>query len=251
MTSKPLPYSHKGDLTTGPVGGHLVRMTVPMIWGLLAVISVQLADTYFVSLLGDTDVLAGISFTFPVTMLISHLTFGINIALSSIVSRLIGAGKQEDVRRVVLHGIIMAFSVSAVIAFLTYIFLEPVFKVLGADAATFPAILAYMPLWLAASAILAVPVNINSAIRASGDTKIPALIMIMIALINFVLDPVLIFGWLGFPAMGVEGAALATLIAYVLGAALALWVIIARKNLMATDGLHLDKFKDSMRRLLV
>jgi len=247
----PYSYRQKGDLTNGPIKNHLIRMTMPMIWGLLAVISVQLADTYFIALLGDTDILAGISFTFPVTMLISHMIFGVNIALSSVTARLIGEKKNEDMRRVVLHGLMMAFFAAGTIALLTYTFLKPLFYLMGADDATFPVIADYMPLWLAASLILALPVNANSAMRANGDTTMPAIVMCTIAAINFVLDPLLIFGLYGFPEMGVTGAALATLIAYSLGTVLALYILTKRKNLMATDSLHLDKLKDSMKRLLV
>ena len=251
--SERIPYSYrqKGDLTTGPIQSHLIRMTIPMIWGLLAVISVQLADTYFIALLGDTDILAGISFTFPVTMLISHMVFGINIALSSVTARLIGEKKTDDMRRVVLHGLMLAFTAAGTIALITYIFLKPLFFMMGGDDNTFPVILDYMPLWLAASLVLALPVNSNSAMRANGDTTMPAIIMCSIAAINFVLDPILIFGLFGFPALGVTGAALATFIAYLCGTFLALYILIVRKNLIATDGLHLDKFKDSMKRLLV
>lgn len=247
------PYAgrnYKHDLTNGSIGRHLTRMTLPMIWGMMAVIVVQLADTYFISLLGDTDILAGISFTFPVTMFISHLVFGINIAMSSVVSRLIGAKQMDDTRRVVLHGIMMAFIASIIIAIITYAGLKPLFSLLGADETTMPAIEQYMPLWLVASAILAIPVNANSAMRASGDTYVPALVMTSVALINFILDPLLIFGKFGFPEMGVTGAALATLIAYVCGTAFALYLLIYKKHLMAIDGLHLDKFKDSMRRMI-
>lgn len=247
----PYSYRQKGDLTNGPIKNHLIRMTMPMIWGLLAVISVQLADTYFIALLGDTDVLAGISFTFPVTMLISHMIFGVNIALSSVTARLIGEKKIEDMRRVVLHGLMMAFFAAGAIALITYTFLKPLFYLIGADDTTFPVIADYMPLWLAASLILALPVNANSAMRANGDTTMPAIVMCSIAAINFVLDPLLIFGLYGFPEMGVTGAALATFLAYAFGTVLALYILTKRKNLVATDGLHLDKFKDSMKRLLV
>ncbi|MCC7305075.1 MAG: MATE family efflux transporter [Alphaproteobacteria bacterium] len=250
MTTKPLPYANRGDLTTGDVQKHLVRMTVPMIWGLMAVISVQLVDTYFVSMLGTRE-LAGISFTFPVTMLISHLVFGLNIALSSVVSRLLGEKKQEDAKRVVLHGIILSFTVSAIIALLCYIFLEPLFRKLGADDETLPVVYDYMPLWLAGSAVLAIPVNANSALRAAGDTVAPAWVMISIALINLVLAPLFIFGWLGVPALGVFGAALATFLSYWFGLVGALYVLIFKKHMVSTDGLHLDKFKDSLKRLAV
>ncbi|MGB0719162.1 MAG: MATE family efflux transporter [Bdellovibrionales bacterium] len=249
--TKPLPYANKGNLTSGPVRGHLVRLTVPMIWGLLAVIAVQLADTYFISLMGDTDVLAGISLTFPITMVISHLVFGINIAMSSNVSRLIGEGKRSDARIIVLHGIIMAFTAAALIALLTYTCLEPLFTLLGADDTTYPVVQQYMPIWLAASVVLSIPVNGNSAIRASGDSLTPAIVMTTAALINFILDPILIFGLFGAPEMGVEGAATATLIAYIGCFALGLYFLIVKKDLLARDSLHLDKFKASMKRLLV
>lgn len=251
MTKKPLPYSSKGDLTNGPIKGHLVRLTLPMIWGLFAVIFVQLVDTYFISLLGDTDILAGISFTFPVTMAISHLVFGFNIALASVVSRLIGEKKHEDVLRVVLHGILMGFTATVVICGLTYVHLESLFFAMGADETTFPVVMEYMPLWLVACCVLAFPTKANSAVRSAGDTFTPAMVMSFIAVVNLILDPLLIFGLAGFPEMGVKGAALATLIAFSCGAVAALYIVIFRKKLMAVDGLHLDSLQDSAKRLLV
>ena len=248
MLKKDLPYANKGDLTTGPVRGHLVRLTVPMIWGIMAVISLQLVDTYFISMLG-TDKLAAISFTFPVTMMISHLVFGMNIAMSSVISRLIGQKNHTDARRVVLHGIIMALGASLTISALCYIFLDQIFLALGADAATLPIIRDYMPLWLIGSALLAVPVNGNSALRAAGDAFTPAVNMTTMALVNFVLAPTLIFGWFGAPAMGVQGAALATLIAYIVCLVMGTRSVI-KAGLVAMDSLHLDKFKDSARRLV-
>lgn len=247
------PYKHsvrtKGDLTIGSINAHLVRLTVPMIWGLLAIISVQLVDTYFISLLGTTE-LAGISFTFPITMIITHLLFGLNVAISSVVSRLLGEKKEADAKRVTLHALMMAFIFSTSIALCTYVFLEPLFKLLGADAQTLPVVLDYMPVWLVASVILAVPVNGNSAIRAGGDSFSPAIIMVMIAVINCILDPILIFGYFGLPALGVAGAAWATLIAYVFGFFGGVFLLVRVKKAVALDGLHLDKFKDSLKRLI-
>ena len=248
MTRKELPYANKGDLTTGPVSGHLVRLTIPMIWGILAVISLSVVDTYFIAMLG-TDKLAAISFTFPVTMMISHLVFGMNIAMSSVISRLIGQKNHEDAKRIVLHGIIMAFGASVLISLLCYFFLDPIFRLMGADDAMLPVIREYMPLWLAGSALLAIPVNGNSALRAAGDAFTPAVNMTAMALVNLILAPILIFGLLGAPAMGVQGAALATFIAYVCCLIMGVHAIL-RKNLVARDGWHFDKFGDSARRLI-
>ncbi len=249
MSQKPLPYQNKGDLTKGPVEKHLIRLTVPMIWGLVAVISVQIADTYFISKLGTRE-LAGIGFTFPVTMLITHLLFGLNIAMSSVISRMIGAGDKDSARRVTLHGIMLAVCTSAVIALITFIFLDPLFTLLGAGPETLPVVQAYMPIWLIASVVLAIPVNGNSAVRAAGDATWPALVMVSMAITNVILDPILIFGLYGFPEMGVSGAATATLIAYCVSLCGGLYVLIIKKQMVPRDGLHLDKFKDSVRRLV-
>ncbi|MGQ0527743.1 MAG: MATE family efflux transporter [Alphaproteobacteria bacterium] len=247
---KPLSYAHKGDLTTGHVHHHLMRLSIPMLWSILAIISLQLIDTYFISMLGTTE-LAGISFTFPVTMLISHLVFGFNVAISSVVSRLIGEKRMDDVKRITLHGMGLALCASSVVALLCYIFLDPIFELMGADETTMPVVRAYMPLWLLGSAILAIPVNANSAMRAAGDSFWPSMTMLGMALINLALAPVLIFGLLGFPALGVMGAALATFIAQLITVFTGLYILISKKDLVALDGLHLDKFKDSCRRLLV
>ena len=245
-----LRYANRGDLTTGPVKGHLVRLSVPMVWALLAIISVQLVDTYFISLIGKTE-LTGMSFTFPVTMLISHLVFGLNVAMSSVISRMIGEKNMRDAKRITLHGIILAFIVASIIAIISYLALDPLFRMLGADETTLHVIYDYMPIWLLASALLAIPVNANSAIRAAGDTFMPSLVMITIALTNLVLAPVLIFGWFGLPALGVFGAGLSTLLAYVCGLVLALYILIIKKDMLPRDGLHLSSFGDSTRRLAV
>ncbi|MBX2834960.1 MAG: MATE family efflux transporter [Micavibrio sp.] len=247
---EPTYNSSKGDLTNGPIRKHLVRLTLPMIWGLFAVIFVQLADVYFISVWGDTDTLAGISFTFPVTMLISHLVFGFNIAMSSVVARLIGEKRYDDMRRIVLHGTVTGFIVTVIVAAVTYVHLEHIFYAMGADEVTYPVIKEYMPLWLVAVCVLALT-KVNSAMRAGGDTVTPALVMSVIALVNLALDPLLVFGLWGFPEMGVKGAAVATLVAFIVGAIYALYAIIVPLKMMAVDSLHLDKFKDSMKRLAV
>lgn len=246
---KDLPYANRGDLTNGSVPRHLFRLTLPMIWGIFAIISVQIADTYFIAKLGTVE-LAAISFTFPVTLIVTHLLFGVNISMASVVSRLIGAKEKDDARRVVLHGLMLALGVSGMLALGGYLLLDPIFSLLGADETTMPIIREYMPIWFIGSVFLSLPSAGNSAIRASGDALIPALIMSVVALLNLILDPLLIFGLLGFPALGVKGAAIGSLSGYLAGMGLGLYVLIFKKNLLCRDGLHLDRFKDSMRRLI-
>jgi Na+-driven multidrug efflux pump len=121
------------DLKTGKITDHLVRLTIPMIWGIAAIVSFQLIDTYYVSLLG-TKQLAAMTFTFPVTFLVFTIIMGFGIAMSSVVSRLIGEGREDDVKRVTTHGLILAFGVGLGLAVVGYIFRDAIFAVMGADA---------------------------------------------------------------------------------------------------------------------
>lgn len=163
----PLPYANKGDLTTGPVGRHLVRLSVPMIWGILAIISFQLVDTYYISLLG-TEALAAISFTFPLNYAIFSVTMGFGIAMSSVLSRLIGSGNKEDVKRITTHGLLLVFMIGLAVTLLGMAFHDPLFRAMGAHDDILPLVRDYMMTWFAGAVFITLPLVGNSAIRAGG-----------------------------------------------------------------------------------
>lgn len=241
--------SHKGNLVDGPVAGHLVRMSVPMIWGILAIISFQLVDTYYISLLGAKP-LAAIGFTFPVTMAIFSLIIGVGIAMSSVLSRKIGSGNHHEVVRIATHGMILAAMIAIMLAIVGFALLHPLFRALGADEETMPMIRDYMTVWLIGILFITIPIVGNSAIRATGDTLIPALSMITASLLNALIGPFLIFGLAGFPRLEIQGAAIATLISYMLAMSLSLYVLYARKKLIFQERLGMDRFGESARELL-
>jgi len=105
------------DLTTGSIPRHLVRMTIPMIWGIMALISFQLVDAYYISRLGTLQ-LASISYTFPVTYGIFSIFIGFGVATSSVISRMIGAKNTEDMKRVASHSLLIVLIVSSIIGLL-------------------------------------------------------------------------------------------------------------------------------------
>lgn len=246
---KDLPYKNKGDLTSGPVHKHLIRLSIPMMWGIFSIISVQIVDIYFISRLG-TEELAAISFVFPVLLVLTHLSFGFSIAIASVVSRLIGEKRTDDVKRVVGHGIFIAFAVASSLAAIFYLLAEPLFSVLGANEDTYALIFQYFPYWLIAFALMAIPVNGNSAMRASGDAVRPAIVMMSVALTNLILDPLLIFGLAGFPELGIKGAAIATLLAYVVGPGIGLFFLLRRTDLICLRSLSTNMFGNSLKRVL-
>ena len=108
-------------------------------------------------------------------------------------------------------------------------------KLLGADGTTATMAGQYMRIWYFALFFVSVPFVGNSAIRSTGDAQTPTYIMLFAVLVNAILDPILIFGYWGFPAMGLEGAAIATAISRGLTMILSFYVLIKREKLITFE----------------
>ena len=201
-------------LTTGSITPHLRRLAVPMVIGVFALISVNLVDTYFVGLLG-TEELAAMSFTFPIVGLIMNLCMGLGIGVTATISRLVGSGDQERAEQVGGHALLIAGLVSLTLALVGAILHDPVFTLMGAHDQLLTYLWEYMRWWFIGLPFIVVVIVLNGVLRAHGNSKTPMRLMLLFAGMNLILDPLLIFGFGGLPALRLEGASIATLIAYV------------------------------------
>jgi putative MATE family efflux protein len=218
-------------LLEGPIGRTLVRLALPMVFGMAAIVLFNVVDTLYVGRLGATE-LAAMSFTFPVVYLVMHVAVGLGVGVTSTISRAIGQGDSERVRRITSDGLFLANTVVIGLAIAGLLTIGPLFRALGAGEELIPHIRTYM-LWLYAGVgFLVIPIVGNSAIRATGDTKTPALIMAVAGLVNVVLDPLLIFGPGPFPRLGLQGAAIATVASWVLTFFAALWILGKRLHMI-------------------
>ncbi|MEM7063463.1 MAG: MATE family efflux transporter [Cyanobacteria bacterium P01_B01_bin.77] len=199
----------QSSLTTGRVSLQLLKLSLPMVWGILSVLAFSLADTYFIAQLG-TNELAAISFTFPVVSILASVAMGLGTGAASVIAREIGKGNRRNVQRLTTDSLLLSFLIVGILAALGLITIRPLFTALGARPDLLPMIHDYMGIWYLGMAFLVIPLVGNSAIRASGNTVVPSLIMAFAALVNIVADPLLIFGWGPLPALGIKGAALAT-----------------------------------------
>jgi putative MATE family efflux protein len=200
------------DLTTGPVSTHLRRQALPMAMGLVAIISFDAVDLFFVSLLGDAP-LAAISFTFPVIWLISSIIIGFEAGAASCISRAVGRNDTQSARRQTTDTVALAGIVSLVLCVIGLLTINPLFRLLGATDELLPLVDDYMGIWYWSAPASAITWTCLSSIRARGNTMLEGKIIALAALLNAVLDPVLIFGLFGMPQLGIAGAALATLLA--------------------------------------
>lgn len=223
---------HKAELITGPVGRTLFRMTGPMVMGFLAMVIFNFVDTYWVSRLG-VDQTAVMQIIMPVQLIIVAVGIGMGVGTSSVISRMLGRGDGHQVQQQVTHAIALAVLVVLVVATVGVLTIDVLFPHIGAGPKTMPYVRQYMTIWYIGIVFVIVPMVGNNAMRAGGDTMTPGLIMMAGAVVNMVLDPLLIFGWWIFPRMEMQGAALATVIARAITMLLSLVVLHHRKRMLA------------------
>jgi putative MATE family efflux protein len=134
-----------------------------------------------------------------------------------------------------LHALLLGLLITAVFSVAGWVTFPRILALLGADAETLPLALSYLRIWLAGMVFLVIPVIGNNAIRATGDTLTPSLIMVVNLGLNIVLDPIFIFGFGPIPAMGIRGAALATVLSRALSLVASLFVLYKIKRLLVFE----------------
>lgn len=220
-------------LTEGRVSSQLKSLALPLVWGLMATMSLNAIEALFIAHLGREE-LAAFSFTFPVILVLTSLAIGLGAGTSSAVARAIGEGDSHKARRLATDAMSLTLLISISVCAVGWLTLEPLFRMLGASDELLPHIRAYMAIWYFSAPCLMVPMVCLSALRAMGMSSVQGYLMGGAALLNVILDPLLIFGYWGFPALGLQGAALATLITRALMLVVAIYILQVRVRLLAT-----------------
>ncbi len=239
----------KAKLTQGSVSTGLFNLTLPMILGITSSLITAVFETYLLGLVG-TDELAAYSFTFPVVGALSSLSLGISIGLSSVLARAVGGGNTTQVTRLATDGIALNFSVMLLVTLIGLLTIGPLFRLMGADETTLRLIVSYMHVWYLGLIFFSLPSMGANALRATGDARISGTIMVAGALMQMILDPFLILGLLGFPRLGIEGAAWAMLISRALLCIATFYVLIHQKRLIVLTRTKLQDVLHSWRQIL-
>ena len=226
-------------LTEGKIGPLLLKLTLPTVLGIFALLGFSVVDTYFVAQLGTTE-LAAMSFTFPVIILLDNVSVGFAIAAGSCISRAIGKRDRTSlldrdrykVKRLATDSLILSLLIGVILVVLGLTTIEPLFTALGAKAEILPLIGQYMKISYLGVIFVVVPIVGNQIIRATGNTLIPSVVMTVAGIVNVVLDPMFIFGYGPIPAMGLQGAALATVISRAVTLAASLFFLHYYENMI-------------------
>lgn len=214
----------KIELTEGSLGKSLLYLSIPLIITNLLQTAYNLADTFWLGQ-HSTEALAAVSFAFPIIFFLISLGIGISIAGSILVAQYSGKGDKDDANMAASQTITYAIIFSVIVSIIGYLAAERLIIFLGAEESVAPLATSYLELIMSGMILLFGFSVFTSLLRGYGDTITPMIIMFISVVLNIVLDPFLIFGWFIFPEMGVDGAAIATLISRGLGFVLGLIIL--------------------------
>ena len=219
------------DIISQPIGRQLVSLTIPMFFALAAIIGLGVVDSYFISFLGTTE-LAAIGFIAPVTMIVTSFALGLGMAISSLNSKLVGAGHMDLAARLITDGFYLTALLALISIGILVFQIVNIFTAIGADQTTLPAIIEYMDIWIFAIPMLMFSQVCSSTFRSLGITDTAAMIAISMTVSNMILDPILIFGLGPFPRLEMAGAALATVISVCISTAIGFYYLGVRERLL-------------------
>lgn len=224
--------SNTQSLVDGSIQQSLVRMTMPMIIGMLMLFTFSLVDTWFISFLG-TEALTAISFTFPVTFFVMSLAIGLGIGASAVVGKFLGGAQHDKAKEAATVINYISFGLACLVVAICWMFMDQIFSAMGASERLIVPIREYMVIWFPGSVLVVCIMTGNSVLRACGDTKTPSILMAIAGFLNAILDPLLIFGIGPFPELGIQGAAWATVIAWSIGFSYLFYLLVFKVEMVS------------------
>jgi putative MATE family efflux protein len=218
------------DLTEGGILKPLVYLSLPIVITNLLQTAYNLADTFWLGRY-STEALAAISFGFPMVFLLISLGMGLSVAGSVLVAQHTGAGETDKAEYAASQTVTFAFIGSLILGLGGYPFVRPFLAFLGASPEVLPGATAYMEVIALGLPFMFGFFVFISLMRGAGDTITPMIVMFGTVVLNVILDPFLINGWalgpIPFPELGIEGAAIATIISRSLAMVVGLGIMLS------------------------
>lgn len=207
----------------------LISMSVPPTISMMINSMYNIVDSVFVASLG-IDALTAVSLAFPIQNLILAIAVGSGVGVNSYVARKLGERNQLEADSTAAHGIILAILHYILLCTLGFIFIRPFFQMFTNNNEILKMGYNYTYIVTFLSFGTIIQIAIEKILQATGDTVSPMVLQIIGAVANIILDPIMIYGYFGFPEMGVTGAAVATVCGQIIALLCSLYVIFYKKQ---------------------
>lgn len=228
------------------IGKLLLRFSLPAIAGMMVMATYNIVDTIFVGILGS-EAIAALSVAFPFQMILGAIAVGTGVGAASLISRSLGSGDKEQAVKAVGQVIGLSLVFGALIALLGFTYLDPLLHLFGATPEIAALTGEYVVVITTGSVMFFLIMGLNNIVRAVGHPTLSMKVMIISALTNIILDPIFIFT-LG---MGVRGAAIATVLAKVIGVAIMLHFFIMGSSEIKISFACLKPRPETIRKIYV
>lgn len=228
-------------METKPMLPLIVTMSVPPLISMFLQYTYNFVDCMFVSWISE-DALTAVSLAFPITTLMIAMSIGTGVGVNVLIARYLGQKNQDMANSVVSNGIILSAACGVIVTIVVLLIMKPFFASFTEDPAIYDMAVDYMRICAFMEVSSMVHICIQKVLQGTGNMIAPMWFQIAGVLLNFVLDPLFIFGVWIFPEMGVEGAAVSTVCGYTFSMILAFYVLIFRKQKVKikTKGFKLD-----------
>jgi len=221
-----------------PEGKLLFGMGVPLAISMLIQAVYNIVDSIFVSYLGESA-LTAVSLSFPIFMLMISVAVGTGIGINSLISRRLGAKRHEEAEHAAGNGFTLMFISMLVFVLLGIFGTRPFMRAYTDVPQTYEYGVTYLTIILTCSVGLFMQIYCERILQSQGKNFYVMVVQISGAVFNIIFDPILIFGWLGFPKLGMAGAAIATVGGQVLAMLISFALIFSKKNEVRLRAKHL------------
>ncbi len=199
------------DFSELPIPVLIRKLALPTSIGFFFNTMFNVVDTWFAGMI-STTAQAGLALSFPVFFIIVSVGMGIGTGATALIANALGKRDEEEARIFARQALVVGFVISVTLSVIGYLTVPYLFRFMNAEGEFLELSLAYMNVILLATVTFLMNGVLNGILSSRGDTISFRNFLMAGALLNVILDPILMFGWFGFPAMGIAGIALATVI---------------------------------------
>jgi len=207
------PARHGVDLTTGSVMRRLIAFAVPMLMGSALQTAYSIVNALWVGRGLGSDAMAALAVSFPIFFLLMAVAGGLTLASNVLVSQAFGARNLVRVKQVIQNSMVLTFGVGLACPLIGHFGADAVVRAMRTPPEVLPMAESYLRIFLWSTPFMFGVYFLASVMRGVGDSKTPLRFQAISLALTAILDPILMFGWLGMPRLGLNGTAVATICA--------------------------------------